>query len=75
MTRAPSVHAALDRLIGGAVSAVAVLAAFARLLGLASRALRGTSPAPRLYAPGRRGWLTGPLARADHSPTPPGGDP
>jgi hypothetical protein len=45
MARAPSVHTALDRLIGGAVSAVAVLAAFAGLLGLASRALRGTSPA------------------------------
>ena len=58
-------HAALDRLIGGAVSAVVVLAAFAGLLGLAGRALGGRSRTPRLYAPGySRGWLTRPLARA-----------
>ncbi len=64
MARVPSVHAALDRLIGGVVSAVVVLAAFGGLLGLARRVLGSRSRYPHLRVPGRRGWPVGPLARA-----------
>lgn len=56
-------HAALDRLVGGVVSAVVVLAAFGGLLGLARRVLGSRSRYPRLRVPGQRGWLSGPLAR------------
>jgi hypothetical protein len=58
------VHAALDRLVGGAVSAVVVLAAFGGLLGLARRVLGSRSRYPRLRVPGQRGTLARPLARA-----------
>lgn len=57
-------HAALDRLVGGVVSAVVVLAAFGGLLGPARRVLGSRSGHPRLRVPGQRGRLAGPLARA-----------
>jgi hypothetical protein len=64
VAKVPTVHAALDRLIGNVVSALVVLAAFGGLLGLARRALGSRSRYPWLRAPGQRGWLARPLARA-----------